>query len=193
MINKPKLVTLQKPVMYFVVGALAFLLLQSCGGQSDKEKAARLLEEINQILATKERSISDLPESVKNNLSQENIERFPSSRAILETATKEALPYYIYDLEKFNSIANKFEEIEKLNLNHEYLASVSIQKQLYRNYIKGIELQKSRLELVLDKNIKDKEILMIKAKTIELQINEVKKEISVLEKSSNKDQSFINE
>jgi hypothetical protein len=165
--------------------------LHACTTRSREIKAGKLLAEINEIASKKDNSVTEIPEGVRKDLSSENIQRFPDSRQNLEIAVRKALPYYENDLERFTLIAKKYEEMELLNLNPKYMESVSTQKRLYYDYAKGIELQKSRLELLLDPNIDDRQTLMNRSTAIESKLGDLKKEIESLEQLSNKNKISV--
>ena len=75
-----------------------------------------------------------MPETVKQDRSNKNIQEFPASRPILESAVNQAIPYYENDRKRFTLLAEKCEEMEWLNLNPKYTEAVVIQKKLYEAY-----------------------------------------------------------
>lgn len=116
-------------------------------------------------------------------LRKDSIMKFPSNRNELEEAANIAIPYYDADRKRFLAIAAKYDEMKTLNLNDKYLASVSKQQQLFELYAKGVMLQKARLELLLDRDIKDRATLLEKSSEIEKQEGQVRQQVSTLQET----------
>lgn len=156
-------------------------LFNACSESSRNSVLAEKLGAINFLIETSQGSVSQIPEEVRIKLSRQSIEKFPGNRPELEDAVRAAIPYYENDIRRFEEIANKYDEIVKLNISSETSRSAQNQKIKFQKYRAMIEKQKSRLELILDAQIVDKSKLYEKTSAIENEIGSLENEIKNLE------------
>lgn len=164
-----------------ILGFMLGLGLIGCSNDRRTADVARLMAEINELASDENQSIARLPQEIRDKITLQEIDQFPSSRPRLELAVKEALPYYDRDIQRFRLIAEKYAEMESLGLNEKALASVTVQKKLFAKYAEGAELQKARLVLILDPAVGSHDDLMERTKRIELKLSALGEEIRRLE------------
>lgn len=158
------------------IGLLA-INYSACSNSSKQTEAQTLLAEINGIARDNDHSINSVPPELWNALSRSEVEKYPRNKTALIEAAGRVIPYYDHDLRRFHIIAQKYEQMGRLNLNADYMESVTTQRRLYENYARLMELQIARLELLSNPEIADRSTLIQRSSEFESQIEEVKKEI----------------
>lgn len=167
--------------LYFLLIAL---FIGCVSENTNKIKASQILKEIDAI-SVEHRKNGQFDEvmNVSKNFGEKRKD-FPNSKDELKQDAKFLKDYFEKEIEKNNQVKEKFGELLNLTPASSEADCIKLQVKSLDKKSEKIRLSVSDFDLFLDENIKDRETLEAKSRSIKVDIGKIDSEIMLLEEEN---------